>query len=124
MLPDPPERFDVVFFAFWLSHVPHARFDAFWQLVSGCLRPGGRVFFVDSRRESMSTARDHALPEHEDQSTLTRKLNDGRCFEIYKTFYEPAELTCQLGGLGWDIQVQVTDHYFPWGQGRRVDAGE
>jgi SAM-dependent methyltransferase len=32
--PDLPERFDVVFFAFWLSHVPRERFRAFWQLVS------------------------------------------------------------------------------------------
>jgi ubiquinone/menaquinone biosynthesis C-methylase UbiE len=27
----PPEQFDFVTFAFWLSHVPPARFDAFWR---------------------------------------------------------------------------------------------
>lgn len=122
--PDLPEPFDVVFFAFWLSHVPRERFSAFWQLVSRCLHPGGRVFFIDSRREPTSTARDHVLPGREDQPTLTRKLNDGRCFEIYKAFYEPADLTHQLGRLGWDIQVQVTAHYFFWGQGQRANAGQ
>lgn len=121
--PDPPEKFDVVFFAFWLSHVPRERFNAFWQLVSRCLRPGGRVFFIDGRREPTSTAHDHVLPEREDQPTLTRKLNDGRCFEIYKAFYEPAELTYQLGGLGWDIQVQATAHYFLWGYGKQRCSG-
>ncbi|MBW0000820.1 MAG: class I SAM-dependent methyltransferase [Verrucomicrobia bacterium] len=122
--PDLPERFDVVFFAFWLSHVPRERFRAFWRLVSRCLRPGGRVFFIDSRREPTSTARDHLLPDHEDQPTLTRKLNDGRCFEIYKAFYEPAALTHQLDSLGWGIQVQATARYFLWGQGRRASAGQ
>src|SRR5689334_5611184 len=27
---EPPQRYDLVFMGFWLSHVPHARFDAFW----------------------------------------------------------------------------------------------
>jgi hypothetical protein len=113
-----------VFFAFWLSHVPRERFSAFWQLVSRCLRRGGRVFFIDSRREPTSTARDHVLPEREDQPTLTRKLNDGHCFEVYKAFYEPAKLAHQLNGLGWDIQVQVTDCYFLWGEGQRANADQ
>jgi hypothetical protein len=43
----PDRRYDVVFFAFWLSHVPPERFESFWALVAECLTPGGRVFFVD-----------------------------------------------------------------------------
>jgi SAM-dependent methyltransferase len=35
----PEERYDVVFFGFWLSHVPAERFESFWSLVAGCLRP-------------------------------------------------------------------------------------
>ena len=27
------------------------RFAGFWELIAGCLAPGGRVFFVDSRRD-------------------------------------------------------------------------
>ena len=42
-----PRPFDVVTFAFWLSHVPPARFDGFWGLVASALRNGGRVFLVD-----------------------------------------------------------------------------
>src|SRR5205814_8227132 len=44
----PDRQYDVVFFGFWLSHVPPERFDSFWDLVRACLRPEGRVFFVDS----------------------------------------------------------------------------
>src|SRR5580698_2874585 len=47
----PPAAFDVVFFSFWLSHVPPARFDEFWSIVKGALKPGGRVFFIDSLME-------------------------------------------------------------------------
>ena len=38
----PTDRFDTVFFGFWLSHVPPERFADFWSLVGSCLSPGGR----------------------------------------------------------------------------------
>ena len=43
----PDRRYDVVFFGFWLSHVPPGRFESFWTLVAGCLKEDGRVFFAD-----------------------------------------------------------------------------
>ena len=43
-----PGRYDECFFGFWLSHVPDERFAEFWDGVGRALRPGGRVFFVDS----------------------------------------------------------------------------
>ena len=45
---EPVDTFDLVFFSFWLSHVPEERFDEFWSLVRAALAPGGRVFLVDS----------------------------------------------------------------------------
>jgi trans-aconitate methyltransferase len=36
----PRRRYDVVFFSFWLSHVPRSRFDPFWQLVRSSLAAG------------------------------------------------------------------------------------
>src|ERR1700676_5216230 len=41
----PSTTFDLVFFSFWLSHVPPGRFDAFWANVRAALRPGGQAFF-------------------------------------------------------------------------------
>ena len=38
---------DVVFFGFFLSHVPLARFDRFWSGLEGVLAGNGRVIFVD-----------------------------------------------------------------------------
>jgi SAM-dependent methyltransferase len=112
----PDAQFDTVFFSFWLSHVPPERFAEFWQLVRASLAPGGRVFFVDSRRDPTSTAIDNALPE-QPTVTLRRRLNDGREFQIFKTFHEPKRLTAQLSELGWQFKVQETPHYFVYGAG-------
>jgi SAM-dependent methyltransferase len=112
----PSEQFDTVFFSFWLSHVPPDRFEAFWAMVAACLAPGGRVFFIDSRREATSTALNHQLPEAEAE-VLRRRLNDGREFQIYKIFYEAEELTERLHGLGWSFTIERTPHYFVHGSG-------
>ena len=42
---EPDERFDLCVFGFWLSHVPEARFERFWDTVR---RASGRFFLVDS----------------------------------------------------------------------------
>lgn len=110
----PDGEYDVVFFSFWLSHVPLARFDAFWSMVRGALAPGGRAFFVDSLRTELSTARDHHLPDAGD--VVERKLNDGRTFHIYKVFWEPAELRRRIEALGWRAEVRSTGTFFLYGQ--------
>jgi demethylmenaquinone methyltransferase/2-methoxy-6-polyprenyl-1,4-benzoquinol methylase len=117
----PTGHFDTVFFGFWLSHVPPERFVDFWRLVRSCLAPGGRVFFVDSRHDRTSTAVDHRLPEPE-ATVLRRRLNDGREFQIYKVFYDPADLTERLSKLGWQFDILHTDHYFLYGSGHRRNA--
>ena len=110
-----PERtFDTVFFSFWLSHVPPERFDAFWETVRRCLNPGGRVFFIDSRYEQASTARDHRLNGAEALS-VTRRLGDGRTFKIVKVFYESDRLEAQLRELGWQAEMQQTETFFLYG---------
>jgi ubiquinone/menaquinone biosynthesis C-methylase UbiE len=116
---EPAERFDVVFFSFWLTHVPPERFEAFWRLVDRCLDPNGRVFFLDSRREPTSTAADHVLPDA-DAVITRRRLNDGRELQIYKVFYEPLALQERLQRLGWRFEVSETQRYFIYGSGRRA----
>ncbi len=113
----PTERYDAVFFGFWLSHVPPERFDAFWEMVRAALVPGGRVFFVDSRYTPTSTAVDHCLGNEQD-TTVTRRLNDGRTFRIVKIFYEPQALTERLARLGWQFDVRQTETYFLYGMGQ------
>jgi 2-polyprenyl-3-methyl-5-hydroxy-6-metoxy-1,4-benzoquinol methylase len=111
-------QYDVVFFSFWLSHVPPERFAAFWDMVGSALALGGRVFFIDSLYEPTSTANNHRLGARE-ATTASRTLNDGRVFKIVKVFYEPAELQERLAALGWCAQVSTTAHYFLYAQATR-----
>jgi demethylmenaquinone methyltransferase/2-methoxy-6-polyprenyl-1,4-benzoquinol methylase len=114
----PDTTYDFVFFGFWLSHVPADRFRAFWEIVAKTLKPGGRVFFVDSLFTEASTATDH---KRIDQSgTVERKLNDGRTFEIVKMFHEPSALREQLVQLGWEGTVLATPQFFLHGHVWRV----
>ena len=109
--------FDAVFFSFWLSHVPLARFQSFWTSVAAALKPGGRIFLVDSLPHETSTARDHMMPDPD--GIQERRLNDGRTFRIVKLFHRPAELTQQLANLGWHTVIEATSSYFIYGQATR-----
>jgi SAM-dependent methyltransferase len=101
----PPRRYDTVFFAFWLTHVPPARFAAFWSMVGMALAPGGRVCVVDdSDRER---AGERVVP---DQATpaVWRRLGDGTEHRVVKVFYSPAELAARLAELGWSASIHET----------------
>ncbi len=111
----PERRYDVVFFGFWLSHVPHERFQAFWALVADCLEPNGRVFFVDDAFRPPEE-----LIEGESSSTVERRLGSGAAYRIVKVPYRPAELEAQLAALGWRISVAQTSGAFYWGAGARA----
>jgi SAM-dependent methyltransferase len=109
----PDAAFDMVFFGFWLSHVPMTRFDAFWRVVENALRPGGVAFFVDSLREQTSTAVDQGPLD--DSGIIVRKLNDGRSFRVVKVFHEPEALQRRLLDLGWTGSVQSAGKFFLYG---------
>jgi ubiquinone/menaquinone biosynthesis C-methylase UbiE len=98
----PPRRYDTVFFAFWLSHVPPARFAAFWSIVREALKPNGHACFLDT---------DHRVRPDEDVLTgqpapaVRRRLNDGSQYRVVKLFYQPVELTTRLTELGWAAEI-------------------
>ena len=96
----PSERFELVFFSFWLSHVPEDRFGEFWSLVRSVLAPGGRVFLVDSGAGDTA----HTGTDQEDWEE-TRSLADGRTFRIVKRRWGPAELTERVRPLGFELEL-------------------
>jgi SAM-dependent methyltransferase len=113
----PPERYEAVFFSFWLSHVPDERFTGFWQIVSAALAAGGSAYLIDSAFDRTSTAKDHVLPEHE-TGIVTRRLNDGREFRIVKLFYTPGTLRARLSAIGFASDIRQTAQYFIYGPAR------
>jgi demethylmenaquinone methyltransferase/2-methoxy-6-polyprenyl-1,4-benzoquinol methylase len=109
----PGATFDLVFFSFWLSHVPEARFDEFWTLVRAALAPGGRVFLVDSAAgNTADTGTDQAGWEE------TRSLADGRTFRIVKRRWAPEELAERVRPLGFELDLHDTaNRHFLYGNG-------
>jgi demethylmenaquinone methyltransferase/2-methoxy-6-polyprenyl-1,4-benzoquinol methylase len=117
----PARRYDLVFFSFWLSHVPQDRFAVFWETVAAALAPGGAAYVIDSAFDPSSTAKDHAVPKRE-AGVVTRKLNDGREFRIVKLFYRPEELAAKLSTLGWRADIAQTQRYFIYGLAEPVPS--
>jgi 2-polyprenyl-3-methyl-5-hydroxy-6-metoxy-1,4-benzoquinol methylase len=99
--PAAGERFDVVFFSAWLSHVPSGRFAAFWLGLRPLLAEGGRVVFVD---EPVDVRAKEAFVEGGGE-IVERRLNNGRTFRIVKNFIDPPALVARLGGLGWQCRI-------------------
>jgi SAM-dependent methyltransferase len=115
----PVQEFDAVVFGFWLSHVPGERLDSFLSVVAASLRPGGKIFFVDGRKEPTVTASNHEHPIGESQ-LMVRKLNDGSSYRIVKNFYEVNDLSRRLQEKGLEVEVRETDTYFIYGYGRKA----
>jgi demethylmenaquinone methyltransferase/2-methoxy-6-polyprenyl-1,4-benzoquinol methylase len=109
----PAERFHLVFFSFWLSHVPEARFEEFWALVRAALVQDGRVFLVDSGAgDTAHTGTDQSGGEE------TRSLADGRTFRIVKRRWAPGELAARVRPLGFQLDLRDTANgHFLYGGG-------
>jgi ubiquinone/menaquinone biosynthesis C-methylase UbiE len=125
----PVMTYDAAFMGFWLSHIPPALLYEFIGTLAGALKPGGKIFFVDSLLEPTSSARGHTgdlmlreqasgLPRSE-QVTLRRRLKDGREFDIIKVFYEPHDLIERFGAHTMPVTVRKTDSFFLYGWGTK-----
>jgi demethylmenaquinone methyltransferase/2-methoxy-6-polyprenyl-1,4-benzoquinol methylase len=112
----PSRVYDVVFFSFWLSHVPRARFGDFWSLVRSGLAPDGRVFLIDSRHDPtpLSAGPDPIVVEYA-PDLHRRRLNDGSEYRVVKVMYEPDELQTLIEKEGWRVELAGTRRFvFGW----------
>jgi demethylmenaquinone methyltransferase/2-methoxy-6-polyprenyl-1,4-benzoquinol methylase len=99
----PERRYDTVFFAFWLSHVPPDRLGAFWDAVAQAVAPGGAVVVFDTGRGEAATEEvlaDEAVP------SVQRRLEDGREFRVVKVFRDEHEILDGLAARGWSVNVE------------------
>ena len=117
----PDRQYDGVCFCFWISHVPEEQLDPFLGTVAAALKPGGKLFFIDShpRIKPVRPSATQVPPEVGSQ-VLTRTLNDGRAYRIVKNFLEPQALEARCAAAGLDVQVHETPHAFIYGTGIRA----
>jgi demethylmenaquinone methyltransferase/2-methoxy-6-polyprenyl-1,4-benzoquinol methylase len=104
-----PERYDVVFFSAWLSHVPEQRFEGFWALVADCLTENGRVFFID---ELPAVAAHERWVAGTSTPAVERPLTTGASYRAVKVLHDPSELRRRLSGLGWQAEVHTVGRRF------------
>jgi Methyltransferase domain len=110
----PDGRYDVVFFANWLSHIPPGRFGRFWETVRAALAPAGRVFFVDEAADAWRYEEIFREEFADDPSVpvVRRALRDGRTFRVVKVFWEPDDLRFALSDLGWQAKIHPAGPFF------------
>jgi SAM-dependent methyltransferase len=114
----PDATYDVVFFSFWLSHVPRTRFREFWSLVHSCLHASGRVFLIDNRNDPVGdpTASDPYVIKYDTDLHL-RRIRDGSQYRVVKVMYEPGELKSLIAAEGWSVEIDST-RWFIFGSAR------
>jgi demethylmenaquinone methyltransferase/2-methoxy-6-polyprenyl-1,4-benzoquinol methylase len=88
---EPEKQYDLVFFAFWLSHVPPSLLSTFLNKVFAATKPGGRVFIVDEPKSDNNVSGPNVEGLYQE-----RTLQDGRSFRIVKVYYEPQEVEWEL----------------------------
>ena len=113
----PQRQVDMVFFGFWLSHVPADKLSPFLRAVHAALKPGGRLFIVDSLNPDSANTRTGTQTIAGDRQQ--RELKDGRQFEIVKIYYERTQLAETLRQHGLPSQVLATDNFFLYADGAR-----
>lgn len=99
----PPRRYDTVFFAFWLSHVPPTRLPDFWKTVATALAPGGKAIFID---DGPAAAAYEEVLANQPTPTALRRLDDGSQYRIVKVFHDAQTLTDDLTAQGWSVRIR------------------
>jgi trans-aconitate methyltransferase len=113
----PPARYDFVTFAFWLSHVPPARFTSFFAMVRDAVAPGGRIFVVDQDERGQRFEEPSSDAEY---PTVARPLLDGTVMNAIKVYRSPDAFESSLAPLGWAIRSDRVDRGFFWAEARPV----
>jgi SAM-dependent methyltransferase len=113
---EPAVRFDAVFMAFWLSHVPRSRWDEFFDRLGDWLLPGGRILIVDEHLDGQPAERFVATGS----DIAIRTLRDGSEHRLVKVYLDPLRLKAQLGALGWVSESAVDDGWVAVSARRRA----
>ena len=110
----PSRTYDVVFFGFWLSHVPPVDSTS-----SGPWSGGASALTAGSRSSTRtSAARASTKFAWSTACRLARRaLADGRELESIKLFWNADELAARLRAIGWTFDIRLVGDVFMYGVG-------
>ena len=109
----PRQKYDAIFLAFWLSHIPSDLLDEFLLSMASALKPGGCLITLEGQRVGTLRAR---TPSQGtvciDDELEQRTLNDGRTFRIVKRYDDPEDLHERLQRAGLEPHVATSGQQF------------
>jgi SAM-dependent methyltransferase len=103
LLADVEGQFNGGFHCDWWSHVPKARRVDFLKTYHSRLQPGARVLMCDT----LFWASKRDLVDENGDQIQTRKLRDGRHFEVIKNFPSKEELFSDLEPFGTGMEYRT-----------------
>jgi SAM-dependent methyltransferase len=106
-----PGSFDAIFAGFFWSHVPRADVQRFVRGLQNRLAPGGLVILADNRYVEGSNHPITRVGEHGD-TYQTRRLADGREFEILKNFPTRAQFAADLASVTPEVRWTDIDYFW------------
>ena len=112
----PDKTYDAVTFSFWISHVPASKLDEVVAKISECLRPRGKIFFVDQQPQALK----NEVLDQPGGEVAWRTLENGRRFKVFKHFYTPEEIRTSFLAHGIKIKVNNSPTHFFYAQGEKV----
>lgn len=123
---EPGRRFETIFSAFWISHIPNDLWDAYWKHIARMLVPGGRVVIIESADPAYARRfGPEALARHQDAEVVLgaagnrrlRMLNSGIGYQVEKHYWTPQALSDEFLSNGWRMTVLNTHFAFLCGIG-------
>ncbi len=114
----PDRRYQLIFFGFWLSHVPPPRVAGFFSMLRRALTASGQVIFVDEDVSQASKEQATADPE-----IVERSLPDGTVHRLVKVFVDPPLLQARLDALGWSCEMEADSTDWVIGRARPRPRG-
>jgi 2-polyprenyl-3-methyl-5-hydroxy-6-metoxy-1,4-benzoquinol methylase len=104
---EPQRKYELVFFAFWLSHVPPELLDPFLDKLPQAVSPGGGIFIVDEPAGGRQVSGPTQGGRYQQ-----RTLQDGRVFHIIKIYYDPQIIQQKLRQRGFTPALLQVGQYF------------
>jgi SAM-dependent methyltransferase len=101
---EPAGGYDLVFAAFWLSHVPPELMRSFLGKIARAVLPRGTFFAVDQYAELSDEPPSNRSGIYEE-----RRTSDGAAYRIVKVFHDPDHIAQQLNRFGFDAQARRID---------------
>jgi len=118
-LPAALGQFQGAFAGFWISHVPRSRLQAFFAGLHRHLEPGATVVLLDNLYVPGSST-PLARSDEEGNTWQTRRLADGRAFEVLKNFPDRSQIRSVLPGPVQEDEWREWSYY--WAYRYRLDS--